>query len=357
MAESCLNTDNQIMRGLEMNTQQKQNRLIVVLFAGIIIACIIVAAILQIPKWRVYREVRTYAQELPVRMEYTLPEKLDTTKEKLMALKGLVEWEEESRVAINDAFDRNEEDPDEEERENDPWFFESRDVFYESARKKQWKRMRLTLKENAVQAIEELFEKAKQIPGVSKEEVKRSLQKGRFKTTIKIMDLAEKGDYHSAYTCACKGTQSDGGDLYRALVFGLYPDQMKKECEKELQDDLKDHGDRVYLLAADVLWMEVCISKPFGIKIDGLDEAREKVDRMEEKERAKSRAASKKLSSNNASSSNSSTKKNSYRPSSSLRDFDSYDIEAYYDDNRDEYDDYDDAYEGFMDDDSVWDDY
>ena len=340
-----------------MSSQQKQNRMTVVLFVGTILACIIVAAILQIPKWRAYREVKIYAQGLTIRMEYTLPEKLNTTEEKLITLKGLVEWEEEARLAINNAFDRNNEDPDEEETENDPWFLENRDVFYEYARKKQWKSMRLTLKDNAIQAIEQFFEKAEQVPGTSLVEVKRSLQKDRFKTACLIMDLAEKGDYHSAYTRSCKGTTSDGGGLYRALAFGLYPDQMKKECEKELQEDLKDHGDRVYLLAADVLWMEDYVSKPFGIKIDGLDEAREKVNRMEAEERAKSRAASKKLSSNNASSSSSSAKKNSYRPSSSSRDFDNYDIEAYYDDNRDEYDDYDDAYEGFMDDDGAWDDY
>ncbi|MBP3205526.1 MAG: hypothetical protein J6M66_08900 [Lachnospiraceae bacterium] len=43
--------------------------------------------------------------------------------------------------------------------------------------------------------------------------------------------------------------------------------------------------------------------------------------------------------------------------SKSYFDPDDYDIEAYYEDNRDEYDDYDDAYEGFLDDEGVWDDY
>ena len=38
-------------------------------------------------------------------------------------------------------------------------------------------------------------------------------------------------------------------------------------------------------------------------------------------------------------------------------DPDDHDIEAYYDDNRDEYDSYEDAYEGFLDDESSWDDY
>ena len=43
--------------------------------------------------------------------------------------------------------------------------------------------------------------------------------------------------------------------------------------------------------------------------------------------------------------------------SSSSFDPDDHDIEAYYDDNRDEYDSYEDAYEGFLDDESSWDDY
>lgn len=43
--------------------------------------------------------------------------------------------------------------------------------------------------------------------------------------------------------------------------------------------------------------------------------------------------------------------------SSSSFDPDDHDIEAYYEDNRDVYDDYDDAYEGFLNDEVVWDNY
>ena len=46
-----------------------------------------------------------------------------------------------------------------------------------------------------------------------------------------------------------------------------------------------------------------------------------------------------------------------YGYSNASFDPDDHDIEAYYEDNRDEYDDYDDAYEGFLDDEGVWDDY
>lgn len=340
-----------------MNNQLRQDRRKIILFIGIILICIAIAVALKIPRWKITREVRTYAEELPVRMEYAVPEQLSTRDEKLTALLNLVRWEEETRTSIDTAFDQDETVLDEEETEEEPWILDSRDVFYEYARKKQWKSMRLTLQERAEQAIEELFEKAGEIPGTSRGEVKQSLQKGRFKTVCEIMDLAGEGNYHLAYTKACKGTLTDGGGLYRALAFGLYPDEMKKECEAELQEDLKNHGDMVYVLDADVLWLED-ISKQYGIRIDGLAEARKKVNQMKAKERQKSSASSSgKSSSYGTSSSKKSTNSNSYRPSSSSRDFDQYDIEAYYEDNRDEYDDYDDAYEGFMDDDDAWDDY
>lgn len=340
-----------------MNNQLRQDRRKIILFIGIILICIAIAVALKIPRWKITREVRTYVEELPVRMEYAVPEQLSTRDEKLTALLNLVRWEEETRTAIDTAFDQDETVLDEEETEEQPWILDSRDVFYEYARKKQWKSMRLTLQERAEQAIEELFEKAGEIPGTSRGEVKQSLQKGRFKTVCEIMDLAGEGNYHLAYTKACKGTLTDGGGLYRALAFGLYPDEMKKECEAELQEDLKNHGDMVYVLDADVLWLED-ISKQYGIRIDGLAEARKKVNQMKAKERQKSSASSSgKSSSYGTSSSKKSTNSNSYRPSSSSRDFDQYDIEAYYEDNRDEYDDYDDAYEGFMDDDDAWDDY
>lgn len=340
-----------------MNNQLRQDRRKIILFIGIILICIAIAAALKIPRWKITREVRTYAEELPVRMEYAVPEQLSTRDEKLTALLNLVRWEEETRTAIDTAFDQDENVLNEDETEEEPWILDSRDVFYEYARKKQWKSMRFTLQEHAEQAIEELFEKAGEIPGTSRGEVKQSLQKGRFKTVCEIMDLAGEGNYHLAYTKACKGTLTDGGGLYRALAFGLYPDEMKKECEAELQEDLKNHGDMVYVLDADVLWLED-ISKQYGIRIDGLAEARKKVNQMKAKERQKSSASSSgKSSSYGTSSSKKSTSSNSYRPSSSSRDFDQYDIEAYYEDNRDEYDDYDDAYEGFMDDDDAWDDY
>ncbi len=340
-----------------MNNQLRQDRRKIILFIGIILICIAIAVALKIPRWKITREVRTYAEELPVRMEYAVPEQLSTRDEKLTALLNLVRWEEETRTSIDTAFDQDETVLDEEETEEEPWILDSRDVFYEYARKKQWKSMRLTLQERAEQAIEELFEKAGEIPGTSRGEVKQSLQKGRFKTVCEIMDLAGEGNYHLAYTKACKGTLTDGGGLYRALAFGLYPDEMKKECEAELQEDLKNHGDMVYVLDADVLWLED-ISKQYGIRIDGLAEARKKVNQMKAKERQKSSASSSgKSSSYGMSSSKKSTNSNSYRSSSSSRDFDQYDIEAYYEDNRDEYDDYDDAYEGFMDDDDAWDDY
>ena len=38
-------------------------------------------------------------------------------------------------------------------------------------------------------------------------------------------------------------------------------------------------------------------------------------------------------------------------------DPDDYDIDAYYEDNRDVYDDWDEAWEGFLDDEEAWDDY
>ena len=340
-----------------MNNQQKRSRRNIVLFIGIILVCITIAAALQIPRWKIAREVRAYAQELPVRVEYAVPGPLNTKEEKLTALWNLIIWEEEARTAINTAFDQDENVLNEEETEEEPGILAGRDVIHEYAWKKQWKSMRLTLQEHADQAIEELFEKAGEIPGTSRGEVQRSLQRGRFKTVCEIMDLAGEGDDQLAYKKACKGTQTDGGGLYRALVFGLYPDEMKKVCEAELQEDLKNHGDLVYVLDADVLWLED-ISKQYGIRIDGLAEARKKVNQMKVKERQKSSASSsRKSSSYGTSSSKKSTSSNSYRPSSSSRDFDQYDIEAYYEDNRDEYDDYEDAYEGFMDDDDAWDDY
>ena len=66
-----------------MNNQLRQDRRKIILFIGIILICIAIAAALKIPRWKITREVRTYAEELPVRMEYAVPEQLSTRDEKL----------------------------------------------------------------------------------------------------------------------------------------------------------------------------------------------------------------------------------------------------------------------------------
>ena len=91
-----------------MNNQLRQDRRKIILFIGIILICIAIAAALKIPRWKITREVRTYAEELPVRMEYAVPEQLSTRDEKLTALLNLVRWEEETRTAIDTAFDQDE---------------------------------------------------------------------------------------------------------------------------------------------------------------------------------------------------------------------------------------------------------
>ena len=100
-----------------MSNQLKQNRWKIILFTGVSLACVTAAAVLQIPRWKIAREIRTFAEELPVHMEYAVPEQLSTKEEKLTALRELIKWEEETRTEINDAFNRGDEDPDEEETE------------------------------------------------------------------------------------------------------------------------------------------------------------------------------------------------------------------------------------------------
>ena len=56
-------------------------------------------------------------------------------------------------------------------------------------------------------------------------------------------------------------------------------------------------------------------------------------------------------------SSSTSTRKKKSTAATTEVDPDDHDIEAYYDDNRDEYDSFEDAWDGFEDDEDAWDDY
>ena len=312
-----------------------------------------VAVFLQARKRSIYQEVKTYAEELPLNMKYTIPEKLETKEDKMTALWNLVIWEEDTRHAINKAFGQFTEEIDERETEEEPGILENRDAFYEYAKKKQWKEMRSLLEANTKEAIESLFDQAGEIPGTDRDEVLLSFKNMRFKRVYAIMKTAEEGGYHSAYERASLGRLFSGERLSMDLLYGLYPEEVKKEMEDELEQVLEKHEKYSYLLDNDVRWLER-IAEQYQIEIDGLKEARKEVNKKKAADRSKYSSSH---SSTSSSKKSSSSGRKTYRPSSSSKDFDNYDIEAYYDDNRDEYDDFDDAYEGFMDDDGAWDDY
>lgn len=145
--------------------------------------------------------------------------------------------------------------------------------------------------------------------------------------------------------CAMELREDNGFPLYFAAVldYELVGDGIAKI--------INNPDSRKELTAA----VDCCNFFDFDIKEDIREQALNKVKR---KEAAAESAASKKA----GSAQKSSTQTGSYHyygSSSSKRhiDPDDYDIEGYYDDYSDIYDSYEDAYEGFLEDESVWDDY
>ena len=177
------------------------------------------------------------------------------------------------------------------------------------------------------------------------------------------MEMMQQGKANDVYWELTGSSLPAGGSLLPLdIAFILYPKEMSTACMEAVKQAFEKYSNSAILCGLYVSTAEEYAER-YGIEIEGLEEAREEVKKKELKEKQKNRQRTDHASSSGTSSSKKSSgtskrrRNNSYSPSYSLPDPEDHDIEAYYEDNRDEYDDYDDAYEGFLDDDSAWDDY
>ena len=160
----------------------------------------------------------------------------------------------------------------------------------------------------------------------------------------------DQGDAAGAYSCASIDSGiHDWKTVPMDIGYGINPALMKSGCDEELEQSIK--SDELVVLDNKLIEAYRFIDR-YGVNLNNYERARQT---SENKHKVKSRSTS--SGSGSSTHKNPSASRSRRNTGSSTIDPDDHDIEAYYQDNIDEYDDYDDAYEGFLDDDSAWDDY
>ena len=383
----------------------------------VIIAVLVAAAIVygRIRLLLVRNEVKQFTKDAGISVEYA-PDVSVTTKEAFLTqIFELARWEDETRKTINKTYGYSDQDfsnkrknsaKDKEEAKNG---YEDRDEIYSYLIEKEWYNKRLELQETVKESITALFGKEGKRFGLSKEALQESYTRGYFERVLSIMTYAQKGMGEEAYAVSEYGLTEDYSALPMDIAYGLYPELMVEGCRKNLQSAL-DKNDWFYVsTAAD---STEHFQERYGVEIEGYETARRREERLDYESKPDipkvgmtlSQAYRTKLGAPSRTTREKSTyahadhywghlywdqggrqvfaayygdnvikevwdtrsyqgkpsrkySGSSSKHSSSSFDPDDHDIEAYYDDNKDEYDSYEDAYEGFLDDDSAWDDY
>ena len=327
-----------------------------------------------------------------------------SSKEELFkAILKLAVWESETREALDKTYGYTDDDL---EKPGMKYGLESTEELLENALKTKWYEQRMSLFDTTEKCINDWCDSSK----IDSSNVLTLYEKGRFSRIISVNDSLETGSGMEAYNAAVFDAEKEWTALPMDIAYALRPKLITAGCEASLVSAMEENY--MFTLKSTIQNAENFENR-YGVKIVNLDKAKQKLKRLEYSNKPEipkvgmstSAACSTKLGPPTRTTRdsgmwshrthyfgymywergdqtifkasyhdgeitdvwdmrNTKASPNPWRRSSSSSskssssfDPDDHDIEAYYEDNRDVYDDYDDAYEGFLNDEVVWDDY
>lgn len=379
--------------------------------AGIVLAVIAVIAAIAIGPVRLYnarKKADEFAAEKGIKIQYEVSENIGSREALLTELWQIALWEEKTRTEINDVFGQSDKEYKEGRTESKSGY-EKEEELLAFAMKEKWRNLRRRLDRDVNESITQCFQNADKTYGLDEQSVQTCYTKNYFHKINEVMRSVEDGAGMEAYNLACYGLLDDWSALPMDIAYGLRPKLIKAGCEAALLSAGKSN--EYYTVSSAVSSAENFAAR-YRLTIDGLESAKKKEKRLEYANRPDvptvgmsiSQARSTKLGAptrttteqgswshkkhtygdmswdqngrqifkahyfdgeitdvydtrNSTARSPWTSSRKSFSASNSSFDPDDHDIEAYYEDNRDEYYDYDDAYEGFLDDEGAWDDY
>ena len=380
--------------------------------AVLIIIATAAVVLIAIGPFRLHKareKAKNFAADQGIVTQYEPSGEIGSKDTLLMEIWKLALWEEKTRPRINDAFGYT-------DKELSDWKTGSKSGYEKEtelltfAMKEMWARLRMDLDRSVKEAITSIFEKAEEADisyGPDEQAVQICYERNYFGKITEVMQAVEEGAGMKAYDLACYGLGDEWSSVPMDIAFGLRPKLITAGCEAALLGAVKSND--LYDVSKAVRRAQQ-FKERYHVTVDGLESAKKKEARLEYANKPDipavgmtiSQARSTKLGAPTETTkdtgswmhkkhtfgnmywytgdrqifsaryydgeitevwdSRHSTAKSPWVSSSGggakhVFDPDDHDIEAYFEDNRDEYDDYDDAYEGFLDDEGAWDDY
>lgn len=372
----------------------------------LVTAAVILIAISVFRMNKAKKEANAFAEDKGFIIQYEPAGEIGSKEALLTEIGKLARWEEQTRPEINEAFGHTDKEFHSGKRESKTGY-EKEEELLAFAMREKWMDLRVELDRNVTDAISLIFERTDRSYGLDQRTVQTCYDEDCFEDIAAVMQLVESGDGMKAYIRAGRDLDDDWSALPMDIACGLQPELIMAGCEEALLTAVETHD------ADSVKWAVKAAQKfadRYHVTVDGLEDAKNEQKRLEYANKPEipavgmstSKARSTKLGAPTKTTKETGSwahKVHTYgdmywyrgerqifrahyydgeitavydsrnytgkspwtgssgKSSSYSSDPDDHDIEAYYEDNLDEYDSYEDAYEGFLEDEGAWDDY
>ena len=339
-------------------------RTVLILAALGIIAAI---AVSPIRKSQAQHKAEDFAQEHPVTISFTAAKEMEDVSSFASELVRLARWEESVRSRIDLTYDNYHKGNLNLVKDmSQVSGYQSKADLEKDAFAAKWKQLRMKLQQETLTGLDSIyFNAGSEIARIPKQQgVKEYYLRDRFSKLCDVISRAESGnpselfsDYKPGWTYS---SNSDDEWTIPDLLYLLWPDEIRNGYESKVQEAIDSAGqndpnesirnlDHALKDAKGMQERYGCIfsNREAGEKL--LDDLRQK--RREEAaaaEEARKKRIQEQLDKIYSS---------QHEYYSDPIDPDDFDIDGYYEDYRDEFDDEDDAWEGFLDDEDAWEDY
>ena len=350
--------------------EKKNAKTILILAVVGIIAGI---AISPIRKSQAQRKADAFAQEHPVTISFTVSEEIGDSKIFASELVRLARWEENTKDQIDRIYyDYRGWDLDKLTDMSQVSGYQKTKGLEEAALAVKRNQLHTELKKETLAGIENVYQNVgEQLPEHPKQDkVKAYYQLGKFGSLCNIMFLAEDGYAVEAFADQMPGWDYSASEYYESrrgdswiipdLLYLLWPDEIRQGYESKLQEAIG--GASQNDLAESIQSLDRAVSdaqglqERYGCTVSDLEAGEKLLDDLRAKRREEAAAAEEERKKRIQEELDKIYSSQSGYYSDPI-DPDMHDIEGYYEDYRDEYDDEDDAWEGFLDDEDLWDDY
>ena len=177
-----------------------------------------------------------------------------------------------------------------------------------------------------------------------------------------VLSQAEKGEYEKVFSDERPYNSSydrkEWDWVSMDMLCLIWPDQMQ-ECGRKCLQEAIDAVDERDLSASISRLDDACaevsfLQERYGLELNELKPAQELLEKLRDQWRREKEEAKEQSQQEIRDRLDNSSKNNYYQDPV---DPDDHDLDGYYEDHKDEYDDIDDAWDGFLDDEDAWEDY